>query len=177
MSQTFSVYDFNETQIKPMMSQTTQDKEILMTIFNEIKTNQISMIGKIDNLSNLCEQINIDIMEIKEKLNSDFDPILIENSDIEQIENEQNEPPPLEEVFNPFNVSADISCYPDQNEPPPLEEVFNSFEVSTDISCDPDQNEPPPLEEVVATEVHTNQTENEQSEPVKPKRIYNRRKK
>ena len=209
MSQTFPVYDFNETQIKPMMSQSTHDKEILLDVINEIKGNQISIISEMAKLSNLCIQINKDIVEIKEKLIPDFEPILIDNSDIEQTENEQNENPPPEN----FNSVMGFKMIYDENkytESPTVDEVnayftqFKSafhntlrdsiFEVSAEseplrleeVSNEVPESEPPPLEEVFEVpvevltedvEVPTEVPESGQNEPVKPKRIYNRRKK
>ena len=206
MSQTFPVYDFNETQIKPIMSHATHDKEILIDVINEIKSNQISIISEMNKLSSVCMQISKDIMEIKDKLSSDFEPIVIDNSDIEQTENEQNETPPIEN----FNSVMGFRMVYEENkytEPPTAEEVnayfeqfksafHNTLKESVGITT---ESEPPQLEEVfevsaeseplrleevfeVPAEAPTKvpaeaPTESGQNEPIKPKRIYNRRKK
>jgi vacuolar-type H+-ATPase subunit I/STV1 len=61
------VYDFNETQLRPVSDNGSHNMSIFDTI-KELKQNQNNMINELNSLSEICRRIDETIKDIKEKL-------------------------------------------------------------------------------------------------------------
>ena len=178
------VYDFNETQLRPVSDNGTYNMSIFDTI-KELKQNQNNMINELNSLSEICKRIDDTIKDIKEKLHQydidepceAFDDNMLNEGNCADDDNDSvindalNETDP---VTNIISINAPIN---DSVEP--TKDIIVETPVETPVDTPVETT----LDNIEPLSIITHDAERLQTEPEKEpysyknKRSYGRRKK
>jgi len=174
------VYDFNETQLRPVSDNDSYNMSIFDTI-KELKQNQNNMINELNSLSEICKRIDDTIKDIKEKLHQydidepceSFDDNMLNEGNCVDDDNDSVINDAVNEIIAPI---TDNTVQINENNVEPINDnVIVETPVETPIETTLDNIEPLSIITHEADCLHTEPEKEPYS--YKNKRSYGRRKK